>query len=236
MSQLVRKLSIWRQTSSHGHWLSARPAHCRPIDKWPRPLEVHHVCHPQSFSLLKASGVTMRASLVAGQHEIDTVTECHTLPKHQTATYIYIYLKCNHALAGKHLQKCLPNIQPILSLSLSPYFCLIFSPNLSEHFSMRFGWRPRWSHIAFQPPLFKNAKEQAKTYQGSQPGQEILQCFFMALFFKWPKKYAIPHGNFCSVNCGKTKQWTWSLVGSWEVAMMPKISSEVPVGVKQMLS
>lgn len=217
MSQLVRKLSIWRQTSSHGHWLSARPAHCRPIDKWPRPLEVHHVCHPQSFSLLKASGVTMRASLVAGQHEIDTVTECHTLPKHQTATYIYIYiyLKCNHALAGKHLQKCLPNIQPILSLSLSPYFCLIFSPNLSEHFSMRFGWRPHWSHIAFQPPLFKNAKEQAKTYQGSQPGQEILQCFFIALFFKWPKK--ICHSTWQLLFGKLWENKTVNMESSWEL-------------------
>ena len=199
MSQLVRKLSIWRQTSSHGHWLSARPAHCRQIDRWPRPLEVHHVCPPQSFSLLKASGVTMRASLVAGQHEIDTVTECHMLPKHQTATYVYIYIsKMQSHPCWKASSKVSAQYSAhLVSLSLS-LFLFDFFPHLSEHFSMRFGWRPHWSHIAFQPPLFKNAKEQAKTYQGSQPGQEILHffhgCFLRFqtkvsdVFFKWPKK------------------------------------------------
>lgn len=139
----------------------------------------------------------------------------HVTKTSNSNIYIYIYLKCNHALAGKHLQKCLPNIQPILSLSLSPYFCLIFSPNLSEHFSMRFGWRPHWSHIAFQPPLFKNAKEQAKTYQGSQPGQEILQCFFIALFFKWPKK--ICHSTWQLLFGKLWENKTVNMESSWEL-------------------
>lgn len=108
-----------------------------------------------------------------------------------------------------------------LSLSLSPYRCVLVGAHMDPTLS--------------NPPLFKNAKEQAKTYQGSQPGQEILQVFSW-LYFSAKKLCHSTWQLLFGKKKGETKQWTWSLVGSWEVAMMPKNSSEVPVGFKQMLS
>ena len=187
MSQLVRKLSIWRQTSSHGHWLSARPAHCRPIDKWPRPLEVHHVCHPQSFSLLKASGVTMRASLVAGQHEIDTVTECHTLPKHQTATYIYISKmqsrpcwKASSKVSAEYSAHLVP-----LSLSL---FLFDFFPQSQRAFLDAFWLAPTLiPHCVPTPPLQKcQGASQNLPGQSARPRNPPM--FFHGSIFQMTKK------------------------------------------------
>lgn len=214
MSQLVRKLSIWRQTSSHGHWLSARPAHCRPIDKWPRPLEVHHVCHPQSFSLLKASGVTMRASLVAGQHEIDTVTECHTLPKHQTATYIYISKmqsrpcwKASSKVSAEYSAHLVP-----LSLSL---FLFDFFPQSQRAFLDAFWLAPTLiPHCVPTPPLQKcQGASQNLPGQSARPRNPPM--FFHGSIFQMTKK--ICHSTWQLLFGKLWENKTVNMESSWEL-------------------
>ena len=219
MSQLVRKLSIWRQTSSHGHWLSARPAHCRPIDKWPRPLEVHHVCHPQSFSLLKASGVTMRASLVAGQHEIDTVTECHTLPKHQTATYIYIYLyiykmqsrpcwKASSKVSAEYSAHLVP-----LSLSL---FLFDFFPQSQRAFLDAFWLAPTLiPHCVPTPPSSKMPRSKPKLTRAVSQAKKSSNVFSWLCFSNDQKK--ICHSTWQLLFGKLWENKTVNMESSWEL-------------------
>ena len=204
----------------------ATPAHCKQIDRWPRAPQVRHVCPPQSFSLLKASGVTMRASWVAVLQASMKSMWSQNVTRYQNIKQQHEYLKCNHPLAGTHLQNCLPIFSPSwlsLSLSLCIPISALFLPisvSISPYVLVGTHIDPTW---LFQPPLH-TAKEQAKTYQGGEPGQEILQ--FLMVFWRFPTKVRwcifstakkICHSKrqllFCKM--WQTKHWNWSLVERW---------------------